>query len=101
MLAQMLERVLAILSRISAHKRCSTSPTYTLLLVAVMYYCEVTSVFFHGGKVDGLESEVALSGVHESVVETHVQPLLRAPQDGTQWTCGRDTTSTIRLCIHS
>ena len=100
MLVQMLERVLAILSRISAHKRYSTSPTYTLLLVAAMYY-EVTSVFFHGGEVDGLESEVALSGVHESVVETHVQPLLRAPQDGTQWTCGRDTTRILRLCIHS
>ena len=35
----------------------------------------LTSVFFHGGEVDSLEGEVALSGVHESVVESQVQPL--------------------------
>ena len=31
-----------------------------------------TSVFFHGGEVDCLEGEVALPGVHESVVESQV-----------------------------
>ena len=31
-----------------------------------------TSVFFHGGEVDCLEGEVALSGVHESVVQPQV-----------------------------
>ena len=76
--------VLAILSRISAsiHKSSSTH-------TCVCMMCLVTSVVFNGGEVDCPESEVALSVVHESVVETQVQPLLRTAQNGTQlqWTC--------------
>ena len=83
MLGQMLERVPAILSRISAaQERAQITQTQQYS----REWC--TSVFLHGGEVDSLEGEVALSGVHESVVETKVQSLLRAAQNGTQRTCG-------------
>ena len=82
MLGQILERVPAILSRISAHKRAPVTQTQQY---SREWY--LTSVFLHRGEVDSLEGEVALSGVHESVVESKVQSFLRAAQDGTQGTC--------------